>query len=46
MTQAYVMPPQTLLEVEFDSGVILRCTPGQQFKVWTPEFNTDLEKRG
>ncbi len=38
VTQAYVMPPQTLREVELSSGAALRCTPGQQFKVWTPEL--------
>ena len=38
VTQAYVMPPQPLREVRFDNGVALRCTPGQQFKVWTPDL--------
>ena len=40
VTETYVMPPQTLREVAFDNGAILRCTPGQQFKVWTPELTT------
>jgi len=40
VTQAYVMPPQLLRAVEFDSGATLHCTPGQQFKVWTPELTT------
>jgi len=38
VTQAYVMPAQPLREVRFDNGAALRCTPGQQFKVWTPEL--------
>ena len=40
VTQAYVMPPQPLREVQFESGAILRCTPGQQFKVWTKDLTT------
>ncbi len=38
VTQAYVMPSQPLREVKFDGGAALRCTPGQQFKVWTPDL--------
>ena len=38
VTQTYVMPSQNLLEVEFENGTTLRCTPGQQFKVWTPDL--------
>ncbi len=41
VTQAYIMPPQPLREVQFGNGATLRCTPGQQFKVWTPELTTD-----
>ena len=40
VTETYVMPPQPLREVELDSGATLRCTPGQQFKVWTPDLTT------
>ena len=40
VTEAYVMPPQPLREVAFNDGAILRCTPGQQFKVWTPDLTT------
>lgn len=40
VTQAYIMLPQPLREVTFDSGAILRCTPGQQFKVWTPDLTS------
>jgi DNA gyrase subunit A len=40
VTEAYVMPPQALREVEFDNGAVLRCTPGQQFKVWTPDLTS------
>ncbi len=40
VTQTYVMPPQPLREVVFDSGSALQCTPGQQFKVWTPGLMT------
>jgi len=40
VTEAYVMPSRSLREVEFDNGAVLRCTPGQQFKVWTPELTT------
>jgi len=47
VTEAYVMPPQTLREVQFDNGTVLRCTPGQQFKVWTnkltPVWKTAVE---
>jgi len=38
VTQAYVLPPRPLREVTFDSGAALRCTFGQQFKVWTPDL--------
>jgi len=38
VTQAYVLPAQPLREVAFDNGATLRCTPGQQFKVWTPDL--------
>ena len=38
VTQAYVMPAQPLREVMFENGAILRCTPGQQFKVWTADL--------
>ena len=38
VTQTYVMPPQPLREVEFHNGTTLRCTPGQQFKAWTPDL--------
>ena len=38
VTQAYVMPAQPLREVTFENGATLRCTPGQQFKVWTADL--------
>ena len=38
VTQAYVMPAQPLREVMFENGAVLRCTPGQQFKVWTADL--------
>jgi len=38
VTQAYVLPAQPLREVAFDNGATLRCTLGQQFKVWTPDL--------
>ena len=40
VTQTYVMPPQPLREVQFESGAVLRCTPGQQFKVWTKDLTS------
>ncbi len=40
VTQTYIMPPQPLREVRFESGATLRSTPGQQFKVWTENLTS------
>ncbi len=37
VSELYVMPPQPLKEVVVDTGLSVRCTPGQMFKVLTPE---------
>ena len=38
VTQAYIMPPQPLLEIEMADGVKVTCTKGQQFKVLTEDL--------
>lgn len=37
VTELYVMPPQELKEVKLRSGISLKCTPGQMFKVLTED---------
>jgi DNA gyrase, A subunit len=38
VTEAYIMPPQPLLTVELGDGRRVTCTPGQQFKIATPDM--------
>ncbi|GAB4459764.1 MAG: DNA gyrase subunit A [Armatimonadaceae bacterium] len=44
VTQAYVLPPQPLLRVELADGRFVTCTPGQQFKVLSPELSLEWRK--
>ncbi len=37
VSELYIMPPQPLKEVITDTGLSVRCTPGQMFKVLTQE---------
>jgi DNA gyrase subunit A len=41
VTQAYILPEQPLLRVELADGRFVTCTPGQQFKVLTPDLNLE-----
>jgi DNA gyrase subunit A len=40
VTETYIMPAQPLLEVELSGGRSSVCTPGQMFKILTPELET------
>ncbi len=35
--ELYVMPPQPLKEIRLKNGLSVKCTPGQMFKVLTPD---------